>query len=79
MTGSGGGILWISSNGDDQRIFWVFEILDSGILGGRKRGQVFFEWVDLSRDFVGIQNNLKISACVSWLRSSAIKVQPNKA
>lgn len=41
----------MSSNRDDQRI-----------LGGRKRGQVFFEWVDLSRDFVGIQNNLKISA-----------------
>ena len=34
---------------------------------------IFLGWLDLSRDFLGIQNNLKNcgSACVSWPRSSA--------
>ena len=38
-----------------------------------------FWWLDLSRDFLGIQNNPKIrgSARISWLRSPANKVQPN--
>ena len=38
-----------------------------------KFGKCFFGWLDLSRDFLGIQNNLKNcgSACVSWPRSSA--------
>ena len=37
-------------------------------------------WLDLSRDFLGIENNLKIcsSACLSRPRCSANKVQPNK-
>ena len=37
-------------------------------------------WLDLSRDFLGIQNNLKIcgSVRISRPRSSANKVQPNK-
>ena len=36
-------------------------------------GKYFFRWLDLRRDFLGIQNNLKNygSACVSWPRSSA--------
>ena len=44
-----------------------------------KLGKYFFGWLDLSRDFLGIQNNLKIrgSARVSRLRSSANKEQPN--
>ena len=43
-----------------------------------KFGKYFFGWLDLSRDFLAIQNNLKIcgSACVSWPHSSEIKVQP---
>ena len=38
-----------------------------------KFGKYFFGWLDLSRDFLGIQNNLKNcgSACGSWARSSA--------
>ena len=38
-----------------------------------KFGKYFFGWLDLNRDFLGIQNNLKNcgSACVSWPRSSA--------
>ena len=38
-----------------------------------KFGKYFFGWLDLSRDFLGIQNNLKNcgSACVPWPRSSA--------
>ena len=38
------GVLRISSNGDDQRIFFGFEIFDSGIFLGRKIWQVLF-WV----------------------------------
>ena len=53
-----------------------------GFFGVRKFGK-YFLWFDLSgdlsRDFLGIQNNLKIrgSARVSRPRSSANKVQPN--
>ena len=75
----GGGVLQISSVGDDRRIFWGFEIFDSGIFLGGKFGKYFFGWLDLSRDFLGIQNNLKIlgSARVSWQHRSTNKVQPN--
>ena len=47
-------------------------------LGG-KFGKYFFGWLDLSRDFLGIQNNLKIlgSARVSWQHRFTNKVQPN--
>ena len=69
------GVLWISSDGDNRRIFFLrggVEIFHSGIWVG-KFGKYFFGWLDLSRDFLGIQNNLKNcgSACVSWPRSSA--------
>ena len=37
----GGGILWISSDGDDRRIFWGLKFLIPGFLGGRKIWQVF--------------------------------------
>ena len=59
--------------------FWGFEIFDYRIFWGRKCGEYFFRWLNLSRDFLGIQNNLKICACgsarVSQLCSSANKVQ----
>ena len=38
----GGRILWISSDGDDRRIFLGFEIFHSGMSLGRKIWQVFF-------------------------------------
>ena len=44
LTQTPGGVLGISSDGDDQRIFWGFEIFDSGIFLGTKIWQVFF-WV----------------------------------
>ena len=72
----GGGVLRISVDGDNGRIFWGEGRLKFSIPGcfsvGKLR-QVFFGWLDLSRDFLGIQNNLKNcgSACVSWPRSSA--------
>ena len=46
---------------------------------GRKIWQVFFGLLDLSRNFWGIQNKLKIrgSARVSRPHSSVNKVQPN--
>ena len=50
--------------------------------GGRVRkfGKYFFRWLDLSRDFWVIQNNLKIrgNARTFGPRSSAKKVQPTK-
>ena len=54
------GILRISSDGDDQRIIFGFDIFDSGIFSGRKIWKVFFWWLDLSRDFLEYSNNLKI-------------------
>ena len=50
-----------------------------GFFWAGKFGKYFFGWLDLSRDFLGIQNNLKIrgSARVSRPRASANKVQPN--
>ena len=39
--GGGGGLTRISSDGDNQRIFWV-EIVNSRICLGRKIWQVFF-------------------------------------
>ena len=51
-------VLRISGDGNDGRIFG-FKIFYSGIflVVGK------FGWLDLSRDFLGIQNNLKIRAC----------------
>ena len=53
------GALWISSDGDDQMIFWRFEIFYSGIFGGWKIWQVFFGWLDLSRNFWGYYTHSK--------------------
>ena len=59
--------------------FWGFEIFNYRIFGSRKCGEYFCRWLNLSRDFLGIQNNVKICACgsarVSQLCSSANKVQ----
>ena len=59
----GGGGLRISSDGDDRRIFWGFEIFDSEIFLGRRIWQVFLcvcVWLDLIRDFFGYSKHLKI-------------------
>ena len=50
--GGGGGVLRISCDGDDRRIFG-FEIFDSGIFLGGKIWQVSFGWLDLSGHFFG--------------------------
>ena len=44
------GVLRITSDGDDRRIFGGFNFRLRGCLG-RKIWQVFFRWFDLSRDF----------------------------
>ena len=72
----GGGVLRISSDGDNRRIFFLgggLKIFIPECFRVGKFGKYFFGWLDLSRDFLGIQNNLKNcgSACVSWPRSSA--------
>ena len=67
------GELRISSDGDDRRIFWGLKFSIPGLFWEGKFGKYFFGWLDLSRDFWGIQNNLKIrgSARLSRPRSSA--------
>ena len=58
------GFLWVSN-------FCLHDFLGRKIF-------VFFGWLDLRRNVLGIQNNLKIrgGVCISWPCSSAIKVQP---
>ena len=59
--GEGGlkGVLWISSHGDELRIFGG-EIFESRFFWVGKFGKYFFGWLFLRRDFMGIQNYLKI-------------------
>ena len=65
------GVLRISSDDDDGRIFLGLKFSIPGFVLGRKIWLVLFVWLDLSgdlsRDFLSIQNNLKIcgSAYVS--------------
>ena len=40
----GRGVLWTSSDRDDRKIFFEFEIFDSGMFLGSKIGQMCF-WV----------------------------------
>ena len=40
--GGGGGVLWISSNGDERRFFWGLKSSILGFLGGREICKVFF-------------------------------------
>ena len=60
----GGGFkisLQISSDRDDQRIFWGLKFWIPAYFSVPKFGKYFFVWLDLSRDFFGgIENNLKV-------------------
>ena len=75
QAGPRGGVLRISSDGDNRRIFFGGGLKFSipGCFWVGKFGKYFFGWLDLSRDFLGIQNHLKNcgSGCGSWPRSSA--------
>ena len=65
----------MTGQGKSKHFFWEGGVKFSipGCFWVGKFGKYFFGWLDSSRDFLGIQNNLKNcgSACVSWLRSSA--------
>ena len=50
----GGGVLGISSDGDDRRIFWGLKFLIPRFFGVRKSGKYFFGYFDLSTDFWGV-------------------------
>ena len=73
-------VLRISSDRDDQTLFWGLKFSIPGFFGVGKFGKYFLGgliyvlWI-----FLAIWNNLKICdrARVSQLRCSAIKVQPN--
>ena len=49
----GGGVLRISSDGDDRRIFWGLKFSIPGSFWVGKFGKYFFGWLILSRDFCG--------------------------
>ena len=51
--GGGGGVLRISSDGDDQRIFLGLKFSIPEFLGVGKFGKYFFGWLDLSTDVFG--------------------------
>ena len=73
-------VLPISTDGDDQRIFWGFKILIQGFFWVGKFDKDLFGWLDLHKDFLGYseQSEDHGSAHVYILkRSSANKVQPN--
>ena len=55
--GRGGGIQ-ISSDKDDQRIFWGLKFLISGFFGVVKYGEYFLGWLELSRDFFWLLRTL---------------------
>ena len=65
----GGGLLLNSSVGDDQRIFGGLKFSVLGFFCVGKFGKYFFRWLDLSRDFFGYQNNLKIHGSASVSQS----------
>ena len=55
------GVLWITSDGDDRKIFLGLKFSNFRIFWVGKFGKNFIGWLDVSRDFfLGIQNNLKI-------------------
>ena len=72
--GGGGGVVQISSEGDDRRIFLSLKLLIPGIFFVGKFGKYVFGWLDLSRFCFGYWNYLKIrgSALVSRPRSLCI-------
>ena len=47
------GVIQISSDGDDRRIFWGLDILDSGIFLGRKNWRAFFLGTWFKKGFFG--------------------------
>ena len=49
----GGGVLWISSDWDDRRIFWGLKFSILGFLGVGKFGKYFLGWLDLRMFFGG--------------------------
>ena len=50
------GVLRISSDGGDRRIFWGLKFFIPGFFWVGKFGKYFFGWLDLSRDFLGVNS-----------------------
>ena len=50
---SPGGVLWISSDGDDRRIFLGLKFSILGFFWVGQFGKYFFGWLDLGRVFFG--------------------------
>ena len=62
------GVLQISSEGNDQQNFLGLKFLNCGVFFWvGKFGKYVFGWLDLSRDFLGIQNNLRFVVVSTFL------------
>ena len=74
-SGEGEGVLWISSDRDDRRIFWGLKFSIPGFFWVEKFGKYLFGWLEKVGIFGGIQNKLKIcgSAWVSRPRCHSTK------
>ena len=67
------GVLWITSDRDDRKIFLGLKFSNFRIFWVGKFGKNFIGWLDVSRDFFGgIQNNLKIHGSAGATHKNSI-------
>ena len=55
------------SGEDDRRIFLGLKFYIPGFFWVGKFGKYIFGWLNLGRDFLRIQNNLKLSSCIIYV------------
>ena len=73
------------SGEDDRRMFLGLKFYIPRFFGVGKFGKYIFGWLNLGRDFLRIQNNLKLSSCIIYVIdetedhvfgvSSAVRIQ----
>ena len=67
------GVLWITSDRDDRKIFLGLKFSNFRIFWVGKFGKNFIGWLDVSRDFfLGIHNNLKIHGSAGATNKNSI-------
>ena len=76
--GRGGGVLRISIDGDDRRIFWGLKFSILGFFWVAKFGKYFFFWrFDLSSDFLGYSKQSGDSWCTVPAYSGRVVILHN--
>ena len=60
------------SGEDDRRMFLGLKFYIPGFFWVGKFGKYIFGWLNLGRDFLRIQNNLKLSSCIMLLMKQKI-------